>query len=248
MANLQGKVALVTGGSRGIGAETARQLAAKGATVAISYNSSKDRAQQVVDSITQNGGTAQAYQANAQDTNAVQQLVKDVVSDHGGLDILVNNAGVFTPGEIAGGEVDIYSQNFDINVRGVYATTAVAAEHLNDNGRIVNIGSFLGTKALPGLSAYNGTKAAIAAFSRTWAKELAAKGITVNTVSPGSIDTEMNPADAEQNPMADFQRTLNAFGRYGKPEEIAAAVVFLASPEASFITGAELAVDGGASA
>ena len=200
MSTLSGKIALVTGGSRGIGAETARQLAAEGATVAISYNASAERAKAVVHAIEAAGGKAQAFQSNAGDANAPQQLVDEVTKAFGGLDILVNNAGVFIGGPIAEADAESFGQNFDVNVRGVYETTRAAVGKIRNGGRIINIGSFLGSKSMPGVSAYNATKAAVDSFSRTWAKELVDRQITVNTVSPGSIDTEMNPGDAEVNP------------------------------------------------
>ena len=242
---LQGKVALVTGGSRGIGAETARQLAAEGATVAVSYNASADRAEALVSEITAAGGKAHAFQSNAGDASAPAQLIDRVTAEFGKLDILVNNAGVFIGGPISESGPEPYAQNFDVNVRGVYETTRAAVGQINDGGRIINIGSALGTSSMPGVSAYNATKAAVDSFSRTWAKELAPRGITVNTVSPGSIDTEMNPSDNEVNPSADYQRSLNPLGRFGTPADIAAAVTFLAGPDTSFITGANIPVDGG---
>ncbi len=248
MSTLSGKLALVTGGSRGIGAETARQLAAEGATVAISYNSSPDRAEAVVEEITAAGGKAKAFRSNAADASAPQRLIDEVTGEFGHLDILVNNAGVFIGGPIGEAGADSFADNFDVNVRGVYETTRVAVNKIKDGGRIINIGSFLGTKSMPGVSAYNATKAAVDSFSRTWAKELVGRKITVNTVSPGSINTEMNPGDAEVNPSADYQRTLNPMARYGKPADIAHAVVFLAGPNTDFITGINLLVDGGASA
>ncbi len=248
MSTLLGKLALVTGGSRGIGAETARRLAAEGATVAISYNASPDRAEAVVEEIEAAGGTAKAFQSDASDAAAPQRLVDAVTAEFGQLDILVNNAGVFIGGPIAEAGPESFAQNFDTNVRGVYETTRVAVGKIRDGGRIINIGSFLGSTSMPGVSAYNATKAAVDSFSRTWAKELVGRKITVNTVSPGSINTEMNPGDAEVNPSADYQRTLNPMGRFGTAADIAHAVVFLAGPNTDFITGINLLVDGGASA
>ena len=247
MIDLTGKTALVTGGSRGIGAETAKLLAKQGAKVAISYNSSADRAEQVVATIKEHGGEAIAVQADAGSKDGPTKLIQSVTDQFGGLDILVNNAGVFVPGALTESEIDVYQQNFDVNVRGVYATTRAAVPHLNEGGRIVNIGSALGEYPFPGTGAYSATKAAVHSLSRTWAKELAEKNITVNAVHPGSIDTEMNP-DSDQNPGAEFQKQGNLLGRYGKPADIAAAVVFLASPAAGFITGTGIYVDGGLSA
>ncbi|NJO87108.1 MAG: SDR family oxidoreductase [Lewinella sp.] len=242
------KYALVTGGSRGIGAATAKALAAQGATVAISYNSSPEQAEAVVAIIQAAGGKLQPFQSQtAPDPVAVHLLVEGVVEKFGKLDILVNNAGVFVGGPLNESALDAYEQNFNVNVRGVYETTRAAISRFNDGGRIINIGSFLSTSAFPGVSAYGATKAAVAGLTRSWAKEFAGRKITVNTLHPGSIDTEMNP-DNESNPTAGFQKSLNPLGRYGTAEEIAAAVVFLAADEASFVTGADLYVDGGASA
>ena len=248
MSNLTNKIAIVTGGSRGIGAETAKLLSSQGAKVAITYNSSPDRAQEVVNSIEAEGGEAIAIQANGADTSAPQNIVNQVQEKWGaGIDILVNNAGVFATGNLADSGVEVYDTNFNLNVRGVYETTRAAVPHLNENGRVINIGSSIAHYAFPGASAYGATKAAVAGLSRSWAKELAAKGITVNTVHPGSINTEMNP-DVPENDFASYQKTLNPLGRYGTPREIAAAVAFLASPDAGFITGSELTVDGGLTA
>lgn len=248
MSNLTNKVALVTGGSRGIGAETAKLLAEQGARVAISYNSSRESAEQVINQIKSSGGEAIAVQADGSDASSPARLVTDVVNHFGaGIDILINNAGVFEVGNLADSGLEVYQKNFDLNVRGVYETTRAAVPHLNDHGRIINIGSSVANYGFPGASAYGAAKAAVTGLTRSWAKELAPKQVTVNTVNPGSINTDMNP-DVPENDFATYQKTLNPLGRYGTPKEIASAIVFLASPDASFITGSEVNVDGGMTA
>ena len=245
---LSGKVALVTGGSRGIGAATARRLAKDGATVALSYNSSPEAAQSVVSSIAAAGGTARAYQADAASADAHAALIRQVVADHGGLDVLVNNAGVYETGPVDAFSDEQYDRSFDVNLRGSFATIREAARHLRDGGRIVNVGSAVVKTGFPGHGIYGASKAGVTLLAKSVAKELGARRITVNTVHPGPIDTDMNPADPDQNPMAQTMASLTALGRYGTADEVAAAIAFLASPDASYITGTELVVDGGVTA
>jgi len=245
---LNNKIAIITGGSRGIGAATAKLLSSKGAKVAISYKSSKDEAQKVVDQIKSNGQDAVAFQADHADTKAPASLINEVRSLWGsGIDILVNNAGTFAVGNLENSGLEVYNQVFDLNVRGVYETTRAAIPHFNDNGRIINIGSAIADYAFVGASAYGATKAAVAALTRSWAKELGPRKITVNTIQAGSINTALNP-DIPENEFAGYQKTLNPLGRFGTPEEVAATVAFLASDDAGFITGASLNVDGGLTA
>ena len=248
MSDLTGKIALVTGGSRGIGAATARRLAADGATVALSYHSSPDAARSVVDAITAAGGAAQAYQADAADPAASAALVRQVVQDHGGLDIVVNNAGVYKTGPVHEFSDEDYDANLDISLRGSFAIIREAAKHLRDNGRIINLGSVVGKVGMPGNGVYGAAKAGVAILARSVAKELGGRGITVNTVHPGPIDTDMNPADPDQNPYAETLAGMTALGRYGTADEIASAIAFFAGDQAAYVTGAELTVDGGMTA
>ena len=245
MSDLTNKVALVTGGSRGIGAATARRLAADGATVAISYNASPDAADAVVKAITDAGGQAAAFQADASSADASAALVSDVVERFGRLDILVNNAGVYETNAVHETTDAQFDANFDVNVGGVFATTRAAASTLSDGGRIVNIGSIVANRGMPGNSAYGASKAAVGALTRSWAKEFGGRGITVNTVDPGPIDTDMNPGDPEKNPYAETMAGMTALGRYGTADEIASVIAFLASDDAAYVTGSAIAVDGG---
>ncbi|RYG60099.1 MAG: SDR family oxidoreductase [Alphaproteobacteria bacterium] len=238
MTSLSNKKALVTGGSRGIGAAIARRLAKGGADVAISYVASADKAEALVKELQATGVKAFAFKADQADAGQVAKLVQDAAKALGGLDILVNNAGVSEPEDAAG-----VARLWAINVAALSAAVAAAAPLLPAGGRIINIGSVLGDRQpFAGITEYSATKAAVAALTRGWARDYGAKNITVNTVQPGLTDTDMNPSDTEFAKMA---MAGTALGRYGKPEEVAAAVAFLASDEASYITGTALSVDGG---
>jgi NAD(P)-dependent dehydrogenase (short-subunit alcohol dehydrogenase family) len=245
MATLSNKIALVTGGSRGIGAATVRRLARDGAHVALTYNNSADAAEAVVAEAHAEGVEAEAFQFSADASGASAKLIESVIERFGQIDILVNNAGVYHTAPVAESDDDLFAANIDTNVRAVFETVRAAAPHLSDDGRIITIGSIVALRGFPGASVYGASKAAVAALSRSWTREFGARGITVNVVHPGPIDTDMNPADPDQNPMASTMAGMTAIGRYGVADEIAAAVAFFASPEASYVTGAELTVDGG---
>ena len=245
---LNGKVALVTGGSRGIGAAIAKALADDGADVAISHAASANKANAVVKKLRKKGVRAEAFRADQANTKEVEGLVETVVKRFGRLDILVNNAGVFASGPVhdRANNLAELERLFAINVGGVATAVRTAAPLMPDGGRIISIGSVAGdTSPWPGIADYSATKGAVAAYTRGWARDLGSRGITVNTVQPGPIDTDMAPQDGE---VADGLKARTVIGRYGKPEEVAAAVAFLASPAASYITGTTLNVDGGYSA
>lgn len=242
---LAGQVALVTGGSRGIGAAIVRRLARDGADVVFSYSSSPVRAEEVCADVRASGRRVLAVQADQANALAVQQLVKTAHEAFGRLDILVNSAGVFVTGVVGDPDADLaaFERQIDINIKGVVAAVRAAVPLLSDGGRIVSLGTTGATHiAFPGVADYVASKAAVAAYSRGWSRDLGARGITVNVIQPGAINTEMNPQDGA---FADSLRAMTSLGRYGQPEEIAGAVAFLVGPDARYITGATLNVDGG---
>ncbi|MGR9426433.1 SDR family NAD(P)-dependent oxidoreductase [Rhizobium leguminosarum] len=243
MTELAGKRALVTGGSRGIGAAIALALADKGADVAITYERSADRAAEVVRAIERKGRKALAIQADSADPAAVKRSVEEAAQALGGLDILVNNAAIALYGAIADVSVEQIDALLDVNVRSPLLASQAAIPYLQAGGRVITIGS-VGAERIVGDTGtvYFMTKSALHSFTRGLARELGSRDITVNLVQPGSTDTDMNPADGD---FADFQRALIPLGRYGEPEDVAAAVAFLASPAARHITGTILTVDGG---
>ena len=240
---LEGKIALITGGSRGIGAAIAQRLAADGANVAITYTKGADAAAAVVKEIERAGRKAIAIQADAADADAVKAAVEKTVTTFGRLDILVNNAGTAVPKRFEETTLEELDRLMDINVRGVFVATQAALKHMKTGGRIISIGSAVGERALtPGLVPYSATKGAVKMFTQGLSREVASRGITVNNVQPGPIDTDTNPATGE---WAVPQKAFTALGRYGHVDEVAALVAFVAGPESSYITGANLNVDGG---
>jgi len=246
MSKLSKKVALVTGGSRGIGAAIAKRLASDGASVAITYAKDAEAAAAVVKAIEGNGGKAVAIQADAADANAVKSAVEKTVAALGKLDVLVNNAGTAIPKKFEDSTLEELDRLVNINLRGIFVTTQEALKNMNNNGRIIMIGSCVGERLLtPGLAAYAATKGAVKMFTQGLAREVGDRGITVNNVQPGPIDTDLNPASGD---WATPQKAVTALNRYGTVDEVAALVSFVASPESSYITGANLTVDGGTNA
>ena len=246
MNKLMDKVALVTGGSRGIGAAIAKRLAADGASVAITYAKDVSAASAVVKAIELSGGRAIAIKADAASVEAVKSAVAEAVATFGRLDVLVNNAGTVIPKPFEAATLAEIDRVIDINVRGVIFTTHAALQSMNDGGRIITIGSAMAERAAaPGMVPYAATKGAAKMFTQALSREVGSRGITVNIVHPGPIDTDLNPDSGEWSIP---QKAATALGRYGRAEEIAAMVAFLAGPESSYVTGANFSVDGGMNA
>ncbi|HEX4228747.1 MAG TPA: SDR family oxidoreductase [Bryobacteraceae bacterium] len=246
MSNSTQKVALVTGGSRGIGAAIAKRLSADGFNIAITYSKGADAAESLVKAIEADGGKAIAIQADAADTQAVKGAVEETVSSFGRLDVLVNNAGTVIPKTFEQTPLEEIDRLININIRGTLAATQAALRHMNNGGRIIMIGSSVGERVMtPGLVAYSATKGAVKMFAQGLSREVGSRGITVNNIQPGPIDTDLNPAAGE---WAVPQKANTALDRYGRADEVAALVAFVAGPESSYITGANLTVDGGTNA
>ncbi|CAB3697169.1 SDR family NAD(P)-dependent oxidoreductase [Achromobacter pestifer] len=245
MGNLTGKVAFVTGGSRGIGAAIVRRLAADGADVAFTYvsASSASAAQALAQELTVDGRRARAIQADSEDALAVRQAVEEAISALGPVDVLVNNAGIFVAGLIGDTSVEEYERTMDINVRAPFVAIRTAQASMPDGGRIINIGSCLAARAgRAGVALYAASKSALVGLTQGLARDLGPRGITVNVVHPGPINTDMNPADGER---AGELVAVLSLPHYGETGDIAGMVAFLAGPEGRYITGASLAVDGG---
>lgn len=243
MADLTGRLALVTGGARGIGAAIVRRLVADGAAVAFTYSSSAAESAKLVSEVEADGGTALAFRADAGNSEQVRTSVEATVSQLGGLDILVNNAGVGTFGDVESLGLEEFDRMVAVNVRGVFAAIQAAVPHLGKGGRIINIGSVYADRlAIPGLAVYAMTKGAIAGLTRGLTRELAPRGITINNVQPGPTATDMNPDRGEY---ADASKSFIALGRYGQATEVAGVVSYLAGPESGFVTGANWNIDGG---
>jgi 3-oxoacyl-[acyl-carrier protein] reductase len=244
-ASLEKKVAVVTGGTRGIGAAIVRRLARDGAAVAFSYVASPERAAALVREIEEKGGQALALKADQADPAAARGFVQAVHERFSKIDIVVASAGLFVSAAVDDASADwkAIERMLAVNVGGVAALVRAAVARMNDGGRIVTIGTTGATHiAFPGLADYVASKAAVAAYSRGWARDLGPRGITVNVIQPGAIRTEMNTGEGA---FAEVLTRMTALGRYGEVDEIAGAVAFLAGPDAKYITGATLNVDGG---
>lgn len=247
---LGGKVAVVTGGARGIGAACARALSGAGAAVAVNYASRADKAGEVVAAITAAGGRAVAVQADLGRDDGAATLFAAVDRAFGGpLDILINNAGIFELQHVQEATAEHFDRTVAVNIRGVYLATAEAVKRMRDHGRIITIGSCMADRAMmPTAAVYSMSKAAVAGLTHGWAQDLGGRGITVNCVQPGPVNTDLNPADPQVNPMAGPTAQMTTLKRYGTPQEVAHVVLSLAMPDASYLTGQTITVDGGINA
>lgn len=246
MTELEGKVALVTGGSRGIGAAIARRLAADGAAVALTYTKARDQAETVAKQIEADGGRALVIRVDNAEPGEVVDAVEQTVRELGGIDILVNNAGIFDAGPLEELTVERIDRTLAIHVRSVLLAAQAAAKHMGDGGRIITTGSCLADRVTrPGVTLYAMSKSALIGLTKGLARDLGHRGITANVVAPGPIDTDMNPKDG---PGAAAQRGDVALGHYGTSDDVAAMVAYLAGPGGRFVTGATMAVDGGTNA
>jgi len=247
MLRLAQKTALVTGGSRGIGTAIVKRLAAEGANIIFTYVNAAEKAMALVGEVESYGVKVTAIKADTGNTDDIDSLVAAAAA-MGNIDILVNNAGVFKTGAIDDSSADLeaFKIQWEVNTHGVVHMVRALLPIMNDGGRIINLGSTGATRSpYRGIGDYGATKAAMAAYTRSWARELGQRNITVNIIQPGLIDTDMNPSDG---PFSDEMLKAVALGRYGEAKDIAAAVAFLASDDAQYITGSTLNVDGGQSA
>ncbi|WP_194540446.1 SDR family oxidoreductase [Paenibacillus sp. JZ16] len=242
--SLSGKVAIVTGASRGIGREIAERLAENGAKVVVNYASSPAKAEEVVSAIKQSGGEARAIQADIRQVAAIERLFGETIEVYGGIDILVNNAGIMTTKPVATMREEDFDQQFAINVKGTYFAIQQAFHHMNSGGRIINFSTSVVGQMFPAYSVYAGTKGAVEQFTRQLAKEFGPKGITINAVAPGPINTELFTVGKSEEQIAGIAN-MNAFGRLGEPDDVAGAVLFLAGEESKWITGQTIRVNGG---
>lgn len=242
--SLSGKVAIVTGASRGIGREIAERLAENGAKVVVNYASSPAKAEEVVSAIKQSGGEARAIQADIRQVAAIERLFGETIEAYGGIDILVNNAGIMTTKPVAAMTEEDFDQQFAINVKGTYFAIQQAFHHMNSGGRIINFSTSVVGQMFPAYSVYAGTKGAVEQFTRQLAKEFGPKGITINAVAPGPINTELFTVGKSEEQIAGIV-SMNSFGRLGEPDDVAGAVLFLAGEESKWITGQTIRVNGG---
>jgi 3-oxoacyl-[acyl-carrier protein] reductase len=243
---LKNKCALVTGGSRGIGAAIVKRLASEGANVALTYSSSPDRASEVVKAAQTFGVKSLAIQADSADASAVVAAIEETVSALGGIDILVNNAGIAVMGPIDDFKLADFDRTLAVNVRAVFVATQAAVKHMKQGGRIINIGSTNAERMpFPSGGIYAMSKSALQGLVQGLARDLGPRGITINNVQPGPVNTELNPDDGE---FAEILKKVTALARYGTSEEVAGMVAYLAGPEAAYVTGASLMIDGGFSA
>lgn len=241
--SLSGKNALVTGGSRGIGAAIAQRLAEEGASVVLTYSASAESAEALVQTITAAGGTAFAIKADSGDVVALQAAVDAAAARLGSIDILVNNAGIMVRGLIDDMSVEQFDRMINVNVRSMYFATQAAIRHMGAGGRIINIGSNVAVRnSFAGSSLYTLSKSAITAMGRALANDLGPRGITINTVQPGPTATDMNPADG---PHSDQIKAMLPVGRMGEASEVAGLVAYLARAESGYMTGTALTMDGG---
>jgi 3-oxoacyl-[acyl-carrier protein] reductase len=242
---LKGKIAVVTGASRGIGSAIARRLAEEGATVIINYNGSRDRAEAVKQEIEQFQGTAAIYQCDVSDYGKCETFIQDVIRDYKKIDILVNNAGITKDGLLMRMSEEDFDRVVDTNLKGAFHTIRFAIRHMmkQRSGRIINMASVVGLTGNAGQANYAASKAGVIGLTKATAREAASRGITVNAIAPGFIETEMTEVLTEK--VKEATKAQIPLGQFGKPEQVAAAVAFLASEEAAYITGQVLNVDGG---